>query len=300
MKTDQIGMIHKLIQVIEENIREDIDLDMLAEKTGFSKYYIHRLFKALTGLTLMNYVRGRRLTLSLNDLMNTRLRIIDIAQGYNFAYEQTYIRAFKQQFHMTPAQYRCMHCEVPVVAKFDTSSLYSAGKGLVTAPRMCMIPQFYLQGIEREIVHDHNYHYRDTNRLVEEWEKNFYPYIENKADASVYYGLVQYNDNPCGRLYAACTKVTAIKEVLEPVKSFTISTHNYAVFRYVGMHSPYEISFKTLYDLYQKINTWKEETSYVQAEGFHIERVDLKKCGPDYCEMDIYVPIESKLQIKEK
>lgn len=105
MQTDQINMIHNLIQLIEENIHENLDLDVLAEETGFSKYYIDRLFKALTGQTLINYVRGRRLTRSLDDLVNTRLHIIDIAQEYRFSYEQTYIRAFKQQFHMTPAQY---------------------------------------------------------------------------------------------------------------------------------------------------------------------------------------------------
>ena len=42
-------MINNLVQLIEEKIREDLDLDALAEKTGFSKCYVHRLFKALTG-----------------------------------------------------------------------------------------------------------------------------------------------------------------------------------------------------------------------------------------------------------
>lgn len=287
-------MIKNLIQLIEEDIREDLDLDKIAEETGFSKYYIHRLFKAITGKTLMNYVRGRRLTLSLNDLVNTRLNIIDIAQEYNFSYEQTYIRAFKQQFHMTPAQYRRMHCEIPVVEKLDTSNLRSAGNGLITAPRMCIMPQFYLQGIEREIIHDHNYYHQDTNQLVSEWEKNYLPRIENKANPTVFYGLVLYNDNPHGRLYAACTEVTAPGKAPEHVKNYTIPTRNYAAFRYVGMHSPYEITFKTLLELYQKINSWKEETSYLQADGFHLERVDLKNCDADYCEMDIYVPVCSK------
>lgn len=105
---------------------------------------------------------------------------------------------------------------------------------------------------------------------------------------------MQYNGTPGGRLYAACTEVTSPSKPIENVKNYTIPTHNYAVFRYVGMHSPYEITFKTLLELYQKINAWKEETSYVQADGFHIERVDLKKCDANYCEMDIYVPVRSE------
>lgn len=165
---------------------------------------------------------------------------------------------------------------------------------------MCILPQFYLQGIEREIVHDHNYSHKDTNQLVREWEKSYYPTVKNKASPFVYYGLVMYNDNPNGRLYAACAETTRFEEAHKPVKNYTIPTYNYAVFRYVGMHSPYEITFKTLKDLYDKINAWKEETTYIQADGFHIERVDLKKCAEDYCEMDIYVPVCSKPREQKK
>lgn len=300
MKTDQISMIKNLVSLIEEDIRENLDLDALAEKAGFSKFYIHRLFKALTGHTLMNYVRGRRLTLSLNELINTDLNIIDIAQEYNFSYEQSYIRAFKQQFHMTPAQYRRSHTEMPVVEKLDTSRIYESGQGLMTAPRMCNIPQLYLQGIEREIIHEHNYYHEDTNRLVEEWAKNYLSLVKNKTDETVYFGLVQYNANPAGRLYAACTQVSELSELPAPIKGFTIPTRNYAAFRYVGLHSPYEINFRTLLELYEKINAWKKETSFIQADGFHIERVDLKKCDRSYCEMDIYVPVCSRPRENKK
>ncbi len=296
METTQLQMVQNLIQVIEENIRQELDLDMLAEKTGFSKFYVHRLFRALTGQSMMTYVRGRRLTLSLDDLVSTHLNIIDIALGYHFSHEQSYIRAFKKQFHITPAQYRRSHGELPIVEKFDTAHLYGTEQGLMSAPHMCMIPRFYLQGIEREIIHDHNYYHQDTNQLVSQWEKTYLKQIENKVDEFVYFGLVQYNDNPRGRLYAACTQVKTPGRVMDPVKNYTIPTNNYVSFRYVGMHSPYEITFQTLLGLYENINAWKAETSYQQAEQFHIERVDLKKCSAGYCEMDIYVPISSKPQ----
>lgn len=291
MKTDQISMIKNLVQMIEEDIREELNLNALAEKTGFSPFYIHRLFKALTGRTLMAYVRGRRLSLSLNELVNTRLKIIDIALRYNFSHEQSYIRAFKQQFGVTPAQYRRARGEMPVVEKLDTARLYAAANGLMTAPRMCIMPQFYLRGIERRITHDHNYLYSDTSLLVKEWEKDYLPHIESKEEPTVYYGLVLYNESHDGRLYAACTRVKKPGEPLEPVRGYTVPTRSYAVFRYVGMHSPYELNFRILLELYEKINAWKKETSYTQSDGFHLERVDLKKCSADYCEMDIYVPV---------
>ena len=294
MKDNYIDKISVLVSLIEENIQKDLDLDMLANKTGLSKYYIHRIFKSLTGQSLMSYVRGRKLSLSLNELINTDLNIIDIAAEYRFSHEQSYIRAFKQQFNITPAQYRRVHCEMPVVEKLDIAMLSCDDNSFVVAPRMCIMPQFYLQGIEREIIHDHNYYHQDTNRLVDELEKVHLNKIVNPIDTSVYFGLVMYNANPKGRLYAACTQVKARAPAQEPIKNYTIPTHNYAVFRYVGMHSPRELNFRILLSLYEKINAWKLETDYTQAGAYHIERIDLKNCSPEYCEMDIYVPVTSK------
>lgn len=140
--------------------------------------------------------------------------MIDIAQEYQFSHEQSYIRAFKQQFHVTPAHYRRMKCEMPIVEKFDTARLYAAKQGLLLAPRICMLPQFYLQGMEREIIHEHNYLYQDTNQLIKEWEQDYLPHIANKVNETVYFGLVQYNENPYGRLYAACTQVKALERIV--------------------------------------------------------------------------------------
>lgn len=291
MQTDQINLIHNIVQLIEANIHENLDLDAIADESGFSKFYIDRLFKSLTGETLMNYVRGRRLTLSLDDLVNTNLKIIDIAQNYHFSYEQTYIRAFKKQFHMTPAQYRRSHCDMETVKVLETSDLYPAGDGLLVAPQICTLPQLHLQGIEREIIHSHNYFHQDSNQLVKEWGNHYFPNIRRKAAPSVYIGFVQYNENPHGRMYAACTEVKSLTTAVPPVKNYTIPAHRYASFKYVGQHSPYEITFRTVQSLYNKINEWKEQTSYMQAGGFHLERIDLKKCDKEYCEMNILVPV---------
>lgn len=44
----------------------------------------------------MEYVQSRKLTSSLNELLSTNMRIIDIGLNYGFDYEQSYIRAFRR------------------------------------------------------------------------------------------------------------------------------------------------------------------------------------------------------------
>ena len=124
MNNDQISSIKNTIENIEREIKNDINLDQLSNEVGISKYHLHRLFKSLTDKSLMSYVRGRKLSCSLNDLSNTDLNIIDIANEYHFEHEQSYIRAFKQQFNMTPSQYRKSKCEILIEPKIDINHMH--------------------------------------------------------------------------------------------------------------------------------------------------------------------------------
>jgi AraC family transcriptional regulator len=123
MNDNQFSAIENTIETIEKEIKNFLNLDRLSEEAGISKYHLHRLFKSITEKSLMSYVRDRKLSLSLTDLINTNLNIIDIANEYQFKHEQSYIRAFKQKFNITPAQYRKIQCEMPIEQKIDINYL---------------------------------------------------------------------------------------------------------------------------------------------------------------------------------
>ena len=72
-------IIEACIDYIENHIQHKILLDELAAYTGISKFYLHRIFKSLTGESLFDYIQSRKLTLSLEKLISTSMRIIDIA-----------------------------------------------------------------------------------------------------------------------------------------------------------------------------------------------------------------------------
>jgi len=88
-------LISSVIELIETTIREKTTLDDVSDRTGLSKFHLHRLFKSLTGCSMMEYARKRKLTVSLHELLQTDLRIIDIALEYGFEHEQSYIAPSK-------------------------------------------------------------------------------------------------------------------------------------------------------------------------------------------------------------
>lgn len=292
MNEKQISAIRAAVDIIEERLKGNMDLDTLSTEVGISKYHLHHLFKSITGLSLMAYVRGRKLSASAKELISTDLHIIDIANEYQFKHEQSYTRAFRRRFGINPSQYRGSKCELPVEQKVDTNHLSALGQGLVIQPRMCLKPEFYVQGIQKEIVHSENLNTATANQLAREFQRTYLPKMKHVVDDKVYYGLVRYADKPVhSNYYIPSVEVESPKHTEPPYVSYTIPTLEYAVFRYVGLHSPYEITFATLFELYGFLTKWIVQSSFQQAAPFHFEKMNIRTCSKTYCEMDIYVPI---------
>ncbi len=98
--------IQKTLDYIEEHIGEEIEIEKLAETAALSLFYYQRLFGRLVKKSVREYIKLRRLARALKVLHNKDLRILDIALDYGFGSHETFTRAFKEAYSMTPEQYR--------------------------------------------------------------------------------------------------------------------------------------------------------------------------------------------------
>jgi len=103
---DQAGIIRDLLDWLEDHLDQPLALNNVAIKAGYSKWHLQRMFKDVTGLAIGAYIRARRLSKSAVALRLTARPILDIALQYRFDSQQTFTRAFKKQFGLTPALYR--------------------------------------------------------------------------------------------------------------------------------------------------------------------------------------------------
>ncbi|MCH4886857.1 AraC family transcriptional regulator [Acidaminobacter sp. JC074] len=110
--------IESVVDFVEEHLEEKLSVDIVADKIGYSKFYLHHIFKVYTGMTIMAYVRKRRLERSLSDLQ-TDLRVIDIAFKYGYGSEKAYARAFTAYFGKSPSCFRNVQ-----VAEYKRLSVY--------------------------------------------------------------------------------------------------------------------------------------------------------------------------------
>ena len=128
--------IEDLVAWIEDNLTEELNIDTIAQKSGYSKWHMQRLFKEMTGQTVASYTRKRRLTKSAMALRLTRLSLIDIAVRYGFDTQQNFTRAFRHHFDLTPHAYRYAH-ELNTAAfhsRFNLSGKEAHQPELVTLP----------------------------------------------------------------------------------------------------------------------------------------------------------------------
>lgn len=103
---DYIERIQSGIDFVELHLDSNITTEQVAREAGLSQWHFQRIFKATTNETLKSYIRARRLARSLELLLETDLRIIDIALSTGYENQESYTRAFKKSFGMTPGHYR--------------------------------------------------------------------------------------------------------------------------------------------------------------------------------------------------
>lgn len=102
------NVINDIVNWLESQLQrnEGIKIDIIANKSGYSKWHLQRIFKQLKGCTLGKYVRKRRLLEAARLLCEDKFSILDIALQYGFSSQATFTRIFKKHFNTTPAKFR--------------------------------------------------------------------------------------------------------------------------------------------------------------------------------------------------
>lgn len=98
--------LNNVINNIEENLTEKIEYKDLAKIAGTSSYTLQRIFAFLTGTTLTEYIRKRRLSRATEELLMTDIKIIDLALKYQYESPISFTNSFKKMHGISPQNLR--------------------------------------------------------------------------------------------------------------------------------------------------------------------------------------------------
>lgn len=95
--------IQNALSYIEEHITEPLDIKEIAAMAYVSEFHFQRIFSALCGFTVSEYIRNRRLTLAAEALAATDAKVIDVALAYGYDAPDSFARAFARFHGVSPS-----------------------------------------------------------------------------------------------------------------------------------------------------------------------------------------------------
>lgn len=104
---ERLAHFNEAVDYIENHLTDNqLNLDQAAQLVLSSEYHFKRLFLALSGVSVSEYVRRRRLSLAASNLKESDLRIIDIAIKYGYTSADAFSRAFYSVHGILPSEAR--------------------------------------------------------------------------------------------------------------------------------------------------------------------------------------------------
>ena len=105
-KRDYIRKFLTIIEFIDTHYADNLNLESIADSSGFSKYHFSRLFKQYTGFTFCDYLNYRRIKEAELLLVQQDCSITEVALQSGFTSISTFNRLFKQMKGCSPSEYR--------------------------------------------------------------------------------------------------------------------------------------------------------------------------------------------------
>ena len=98
--------VAKAVWFIESHFTDELTLADIAAVAGVSRFHMARAFGMTTGFSVMQYVRGRRLSEAARLLAQGAPDILTLALDIGYGSHEAFTRAFREQFGTTPEQIR--------------------------------------------------------------------------------------------------------------------------------------------------------------------------------------------------
>lgn len=103
---DLLARMNQALAYVEDNLTDEINPEVLAKIANCSSYNFYRMFSFITGISLTEYIRRRRLTLAAIELQSSNVKVIDLALKYGYDSPVSFARAFQALHGVTPTKAR--------------------------------------------------------------------------------------------------------------------------------------------------------------------------------------------------
>lgn len=288
-------MLEGVLVEIENRLRDNINTETLACQFSLSSTHLRRLFRFAFGQTIGTYIRSRKLAASIEDLLYTGLNILDIALEYGLEYEQSYIRAFKREFGLTPGDLRKTGQIVKIKPPLHLFDSHRRADGVFFGPEIVMIPQFHVIGKRHQVP------FHDAWALPRYYKTRFIneerPLIPNKINPRVLIGInSEAGIDADYHLYMPSVQVKSLNTVPEGYDHCTFPSSLCARFHFIGLNE-IDLNMAVADVMFQAIDEFMDDEKqkyFLERKRINIDRFDSSIYDGKYTLWEWFAPVKTK------
>ncbi|MFC0190173.1 AraC family transcriptional regulator [Fictibacillus aquaticus] len=290
---DYVACIQRSIDYIEEHLDRRITLNELAEIACFSPFHFHRVFHVMVGEPVMDYVRKRRLSAAAVRLLATDDKVIDIAFDVGFHYHESFNRAFKKCFGVSPKQLRQRGSVLGSLRERACLSTYIMTGGISVEPKFFTKPAFSIMGYELRTSNTDGQNNRDIPAFWQDYIVNRKgAAIPNPIDSSTEFGMCVDNDPETSEFtYLIGMEVAEGSTAPEGMTYRRFPEAEYAVFTTPkASESEFVPSIQNTWNYI--FTKWFQNSGYEHSGSVEFELYDTRCHGSENKQIDIYLPVK--------
>lgn len=291
---DYLQQIESAVIFIENNLHETIGVEDVADITGYSYYHFQRVFKAVLGESIGNYIRSRRLNRAASELIYSDNRILDIAMHYQFDSQEAFNRAFKNVYNVSPGIYRKKRIDTIIGNKREITSSYinHINKGVTLKPTFCQLEEKKLIGIRSHTS-------LKKNKLQESWvifcsriEEMGKSYLDTSrygiCEVALDFYKEQFDENSKSSYFIG-VEASSFDEIPEGMTTKILKGGKYAVFTHRGKVDTLRMTYDYIW------GTWLicSGIELDQRDDFELYNERFLGIDKEDSVIEIYIPIKS-------
>ncbi|PEP48786.1 MULTISPECIES: AraC family transcriptional regulator [Bacillus] len=287
---DYFEKIQNSIEFIESNLQDRLNVVEVSSQSCFSPFHFQRLFQAITGFSVQEYIRNRRLSEAAISLRETRKNILEIAIDFQYNSQEAFTRAFVNYFGMTPAKYRKSEIALHLQAKMNFFDYKKEMKGdlIMNKPNIVQLSKRDIIGFEYKTNLNNEKYFEEIPKFYFDFGSNeYYLRILEKIAPNMSYGIAcNFHDDGNFSFIIGEEVQGSAAELDDGFVNFEIPEGKYAEFKVNGSTDLVQNTRRYIY------GTWLPNSNYERREGPDFEITDvLQSIYPNKMKVIIYIPI---------
>lgn len=273
------------MEYIEAHLLEDLHMPAIAKAAGASESEIQKTFYALTGISIVEYVRRRRLSLAGLELLKGEKTVLEIALEHGYTSPDSFTRAFRQMHGTTPSAVKKGGC---LLKSYGRITFVLTIKGVNAMNyRILKKEEMHIIGFKKWFSTENDSQLQEIPKMWDSVTEEMKEKITALSNNDGVIGL-------CGDMYdggfdywIGCMSDQACPEDL---KELTIPASSWAVFEVIGSMRPLP---NAMQDIWKRIySEWLPNSVYEHAMLPEIEYYSAGDMMADDYRSEIWIPVK--------